>query len=678
MKRFNIFLLMTVFIIFSPFFSQAIQTKGIKMVIKDKSGRKVGLYKGSHALIIGVSRYTAGWPNLESIPGEMDQIKTALMNQGFNVKEILNPTSDQLNNAFEDFIDRYGFDRDSRLIFFFSGHGYTRMKGKKGYIVPSDAPDPRLDEKGFLRKAIPMGQILTWSKEIEAKHALFVFDSCFSGTIFKTKGLPKHPPHISNVTSRPVRQFISAGSAGQEVPARSVFVPSFIRALRGEGDLDRDGYVTGTEMGMYLHRKVLSYETGQTPQYGKIKDPDLDEGDFVFQLGRPAGSATQSSSSVLEDERNRLAEERARIERERRELQQLKALQEEKERLEAERKKLEADRKRLNDGKQLAYIPKKRPVEPFRDWSGMKINYSNFLPSTHPQSETAKEWAKEVERRTDGKIKISYFPGGTLTRSTQVYDGVVQGISDLGTSVFAYSKNRFPVMGILDLPLGYPDGKLASLVAYEFLKSGGYRELQDVKVLYVHATGPSLLHTVRPIRTLEDMRGMKIKGTGNTAKLIKSLGGVPVMMPMVDVITALQKGVIDGLFCTAQYLKLFKLADIIKSTTLCYGVAPTTTFFVVMNHKRWEALPPGVKAILENINEEWVNIHGTAWETADRQGLAYSKSRGNTVISLSPQENARWQRAAQPVINNYVSNIQDGEEYVRKIRGLINRYSNNT
>ena len=129
-----------------------------------------------------------------------------------------------------------------------------------------------------------MNRILTWSREIEAKHAIFLFDSCFSGTVFKAKALPKIPPHISDVTSRPVRQFISAGSAGEEVPASSVFTPSFIRAVRGEGDLDRDGYLTGTELGMYLHKKVLSYNTGQHPQYGKIRDPDLDEGDFVFAL----------------------------------------------------------------------------------------------------------------------------------------------------------------------------------------------------------------------------------------------------------------------------------------------------------------------------------------------------------------------------------------------------------
>ena len=103
------------------------------------------------------------------------------------------------------------------------------------------------DKKGFLRKALNMSQIIAWSRQMEAKHALFLFDSCFSGAIFKTKALPKTPPHINAHTSSPVRQYITAGSAGEEVPASSVFTPSFVRALEGEADLNGDGLVTVTD-----------------------------------------------------------------------------------------------------------------------------------------------------------------------------------------------------------------------------------------------------------------------------------------------------------------------------------------------------------------------------------------------------------------------------------------------
>jgi len=262
------------------------ETRGLNVLpIKDSMGKTVGLYKGSYALVLGIADYSAGWPKLPSVIEETKQIEQILTENGFAVTRVLNSDNNALENAIKLFIDKYGYDKNNRLLFFFSGHGYSRKKGAKGYLVPTNAPDPRKDEKGFLRKALPMSQILAWCRQIEAKHVMFLFDSCFSGTIFKSKALPEIPPHISEITSRPVRQFITAGDAGEEVPAKSVFAKSFIRGLQGEADLSRDGYITGSELGMYLRDKVLYYQSGQTPQYGKIRDPDLDEGDFVFLLG---------------------------------------------------------------------------------------------------------------------------------------------------------------------------------------------------------------------------------------------------------------------------------------------------------------------------------------------------------------------------------------------------------
>ena len=142
-----------------------------------------------------------------------------------------------------------------------------------------------------------MTQILSWSKQIQAKHALFIFDSCFSGSVLKERALVV-PQQIRAVTDKPVRQFISAGSAGQTVPSVSIFRPSFIRGIQGEADLDKDGYVTGTELGLFLQKRVTSYDTGQTPQFGKIKDPLYDEGDFVFALPQAHLSKMESKPAL--------------------------------------------------------------------------------------------------------------------------------------------------------------------------------------------------------------------------------------------------------------------------------------------------------------------------------------------------------------------------------------------
>ena len=275
---------------------------------QDRGARSVTVmgdfrFEGSYALLVGVSDYTGDWPDLPAIADEMRRVQAALERQGFVVETVADPNHEELEDAFKDFINTYGYTPNNRLLLYFAGHGYTRKQGTKGYLVPADAPDPRKNERGFLRRSLPMSQILTWAGLMEARHALFLFDSCFSGTVFQTRGLPDTPPPlIQEIASKPVRQFITAGGADEVVPAKSTFTPIFIRSIEGEGDLNRDGFVTGTELGMHLKERLLNhYQTGQTPQYGKIRDPDLDRGDFVFSVQRqPPPPAPEDESTERE------------------------------------------------------------------------------------------------------------------------------------------------------------------------------------------------------------------------------------------------------------------------------------------------------------------------------------------------------------------------------------------
>ena len=254
-------------------------TKGLKRPVTDKSGQTLFSYAHNYALLIGVSDYTNGWPDLESIPGELQKIRASLEAKGFVVETVMNPAGKALKNAYERFIDAHGFDAGNRLLFFYSGHGHS--EGGRGYLVPADAPDPRVDLKQFKVRSLAMSTLLAMARRMDARHALFLFDSCFSGTIFKTRALPKAPPYIETSLALPVRQFISAGSAGEEVPAKSTFAMMFIDAIEGRGDLNHDGYITGSEVGMYLSQNLPTYEK-QSPQYGKINDYELSRGDFIF------------------------------------------------------------------------------------------------------------------------------------------------------------------------------------------------------------------------------------------------------------------------------------------------------------------------------------------------------------------------------------------------------------
>ena len=242
-----------------------------------QTGESLKLYKESHALLIGVSDYSY-WPKLESIPGELDEVEQTLISQDFNVVRMVNPKGRELSNGIEDFINQYGYEPENRLLIYFSGHGHSI--GNKGFLLPADVPLP--GDKTFRRELVPMSRVLSWARDMESKHVLFLFDSCFSGAVFSSRNLPNPGErYVRQVTAQPVRQFITAGGANQEVPAKSTFTPAFVRAIKGDGDLNDDGYITGSELGVHLSQLVPQY-VDQTPQYGKIKDYELAQGDFVF------------------------------------------------------------------------------------------------------------------------------------------------------------------------------------------------------------------------------------------------------------------------------------------------------------------------------------------------------------------------------------------------------------
>jgi len=262
------------------------RARGLNVDIKDQQGKQVVLYKESHALIIGVSNYTSGWPKLPGVQRDVEAVKAALEAHGFNVIVKMDLTKNAFEQTFNEFINEYGHDSENRLLFYFAGHGHTdtlAYGGEMGYIVPADAPLPAEDERGFSAKAMDMQMIEVYARRIQSKHALFLFDSCFSGSIFAIARAA--PEHITHKTANPVRQFITSGSADEQVPDESVFRQQLIAALQGEGDHNGDGYVTGSELGSFLEDTVINYTRGaQHPQYGKIRNPKLDKGDFVFQI----------------------------------------------------------------------------------------------------------------------------------------------------------------------------------------------------------------------------------------------------------------------------------------------------------------------------------------------------------------------------------------------------------
>lgn len=290
----------------------------------------------------------------------------------------------------------------------------------------------------------------------------------------------------------------------------------------------------------------------------------------------------------------------------------------------------------------------------------VKMTYSVFFPPTHVQAQLAKEWADEINARSGGQIEITVFSGGALTKADQCYQGVVDGISDIGMSAFAYTRGRFPLLEGLDLPLGYPDGLSATRIVNAMVKKYEPAETKDVKVLYVHAHGPGILASKRPVGRLEDLKGLKVRATGFASKIVESLGGSPVSMPQGETYEALQKGVVDATFCPVETLKGWKQGEVINCMTDSKCIGYTTAFFVAMNLQKWESLPVELRKMIEEVSGEWVVKHGEAWNAADREGLQFIVDLKRSILPLSPQEQALWVEKVTPLLQEYAAKADQG------------------
>ncbi len=336
----NLLITFLLFALFSTASYLFAANRGIQVI--SKKGQPLYLYKDYHAVVIGVSDYDH-WPKLPNAVKDAQEVAGKLRVLGFKVKLIANPDSRHLKSTLSEIARRLGTEKNRALLLYYAGHGETTTLADGtdlGYIIPKDCPLQNLDPFGFDSKAVSMKEIEMLALKVRSKHMLVIFDSCFSGSLFALSRAA--PTDISEKSAKPVRQFMTAGGADETVPDRSIFKVVLLQGLDGEADYNRDGYVTASELGLYLQTKVVNYTRGaQHPQFGKINNPYLDKGDFIFVLKPSKAKVAKITAPVASSytDKDRMGEE-------------LERLKEERERLEVERKLLEERKQKL------AYIPK--------------------------------------------------------------------------------------------------------------------------------------------------------------------------------------------------------------------------------------------------------------------------------------------------------------------------------
>lgn len=312
----------------------------------------------------------------------------------------------------------------------------------------------------------------------------------------------------------------------------------------------------------------------------------------------------------------------------------------------------------------------------------VELKLAHFFPAVHPaETELIQPWAAAVEEATGGRVKIISYPGETLAKANDIYAGVVDGIADMGLSCFAYTRGRFPVLEAFELPgIVYNNSKVASKVAWEGIQELNPKEVQDTKLLMVFATGSGDLFTRTPVRTMEDLQGMLIRGTGLSAKTLQALGAVPEAMAQSEAYEALQKGVVHGNLGPMEILKGWKNAEVtdyITKTPFLYN----TLFFITINLDKWNSLPADVQEAFLAVNEEYFeNVAMGLWDWQNQEALDYAVGEmGMEVIELSQEETDRWIRQVEPIQQEYLNSTQEkglpGQETLDLVKTLADKYN---
>jgi len=296
----------------------------------------------------------------------------------------------------------------------------------------------------------------------------------------------------------------------------------------------------------------------------------------------------------------------------------------------------------------------------------IKLNYANFPPAPTFPCVQMERWKKEVEKRTGGKVAIKTFPGGTLLGAKNMMDGVIAGTADIGCLCMAYQPGRFLVTNAIALPIGFPDATVASLALWDIYKKYKPKAFAKVKVLTMFTCAPANIYAKKPVKNLEDLKGLELRASGGTAQALKALGAIPVGMPQSEAPEALQKGIVQGAASSLETLMDFKYAEMCKYVTIFNG--PVYPFAVVMNMDKWNSLPKDVQDVMDGLGVEQAFWTGNYMDKHVNESIEWSKKNHNIEITtLTKKELAEWNKLLKPLIDTWITQAKAKELPARAI-----------
>jgi TRAP-type C4-dicarboxylate transport system substrate-binding protein len=300
-------------------------------------------------------------------------------------------------------------------------------------------------------------------------------------------------------------------------------------------------------------------------------------------------------------------------------------------------------------------------------------------PKAAPYPNAFLPWTEEITKQTDGRVTFKYYLSQTLVKVRDAYRGVNTGIADIAWLPFTLTPGRFPLTTVVELPYMTPDTFIGSRVLTDLYKTFPEMraEVEDVHLLFLWVSLPYEIHTNKPVRNPQDVKGMKLATAPGARAALEALGAVPVTMPNPKIYQAVEKGVADGSALAWGAYKAFKIYEVTKNHINPHlaGIA----YGVVMNKNRWNSLSKQDQDIITSVTSQMMPDNLCGAVTAEmNEGVRISKERDHEIIDLGPEEFAKWQATGQPAWREWVQQMEakglPGQKVLDETIKLVEKY----
>jgi TRAP-type C4-dicarboxylate transport system substrate-binding protein len=298
----------------------------------------------------------------------------------------------------------------------------------------------------------------------------------------------------------------------------------------------------------------------------------------------------------------------------------------------------------------------------------------------HTVTDVYGPWAKELDAKTKGRVKIVFYPSEALGKGKDHFDLAVRGIADIAIFIHGYTPGRFPLAGVMELPLGVPSGKIGSRVMMDLYEKYMKQEYQGVKILYVKTNEPGQIQmSKKMVKTMADLKGLRLRSPGpQQMAVLRSWGVSPLTIQVTDLYDALQKGMADGALLPFSAIKDFKLEDVIKYSTISNSYVMTSG--MAMNLKTWNNLPPDIQKIIdETTGRKMAEFNGAMNDRMSEHALEEIRKAGGQIYELPAAERKAWMEKAKPVCDVWVADMEKkglpGKKVYEEAVALLDKYS---